>query len=137
MTTNTSEKGLESLIVAAMTGNAGGVPPKPDETGDSEAGFGGGGWLLGDAKEYDREYAVDLAQVSELIHDTQRPLIEAFDLEHESPIRRSFLARLQGEVAKRGVIDVLRRGIKHGAHHVDLFYGMPSPGNEKAKKLRR
>jgi type I restriction enzyme, R subunit len=29
---------------------------------------------------------------------------------------------------------VLRHGIKHGAHHLDLFYGTPSPGNEKAKE---
>ena len=33
---------------------------------------------------------------------------------------------------KRGVIDVLRHGIKHGPHHIDLFYGTPSPGNAKA-----
>ncbi|MCC6380611.1 MAG: type I restriction endonuclease subunit R, partial [Burkholderiales bacterium] len=30
------------------------------------------------------------------------------------------------------IIDVLRKGVKHGAHHVDLFYGTPSPGNTKA-----
>ena len=135
MTTDTSEKGLESLIVAAMTGNAGGVPPKPDETGDSEAGFGGGGWILGDAKYYEREYAVDLAQLGNFIFETQRPLVQALDLEHDSPKRRTFLARLQGEVTKRGVIDVLRRSVKHGPHEVDLFYGTPSPGNEKARKL--
>jgi type I site-specific restriction-modification system R (restriction) subunit len=46
--------------------------------------------------------------------------------------RQKFLARLQGEITKRGVIDVLRSGIKHGAHHLDLFYGTPSPGNPKA-----
>ena len=135
MATDTSEKGLESLIVAAMTGKTGVAPLKPGEVGDSEAGFGGASWILGEAKAYDREYAVDLVQLSDFIFGTQKPLVEAFDLEHESPTRRNFLARLQGEIAKRGVIDVLRRGIKHGAHHVDLFYGTPSPGNEKAKKL--
>ena len=135
MTTDTSEKGLESLIVAAMTGKTGVAPLKPGEVGDSEAGFGGVSWILGEAKAYDREYAVDLGQLSDFVFGTQKPLVEAFDLEHESPTRRNFLARLQGEIAKRGVIDVLRRGIKHGPHHVDLFYGTPSPGNEKAKKL--
>jgi len=33
----------------------------------------------------------------------------------------------------RPVIDVLRSGIKHGAHHLDLFYGTPSPGNPKVR----
>src|SRR5207245_10150779 len=50
------------------------------------------------------------------------------------PRRRQFLARLQGEVSKRGSIDVLRHGIKHGPHHLDLFYGTPSPGNVKAQE---
>jgi type I restriction enzyme, R subunit len=36
------------------------------------------------------------------------------------------------KIAKRGVIDVLRKGIDHGPAHVDLFYGTPSPGNAKA-----
>src|SRR5439155_13037159 len=33
---------------------------------------------------------------------------------------------------KRGVIDVLRHGVKHGPYHYDLFYGLPSPGNTVA-----
>jgi len=45
---------------------------------------------------------------------------------------QQFLARLQGEIAKRGVVDVLRTGIKHGPASVDLFYGTPSPGNATA-----
>ena len=118
-----------------MTGTTGVEPLKPGEAADSEASFGRGGWILGDAKDYDREHAVDLAQLGNFIFETQRPLVEALDLEHDSPKRRTFLARLQGEITKRGVIDVLRRSVKHGPHEVDLFYGTPSPGNEKARKL--
>jgi hypothetical protein len=33
----------------------------------------------------------------------------------------SFDARLFKEIGKRGVIDVLRHGVKHGPHHVTLF----------------
>ena len=45
-----------------------------------------------------------------------------------------FLARLQGEVSKRGTIDVLRHGVKHGAHDLELFYGTPSAGNTQAQE---
>jgi type I restriction enzyme R subunit len=62
----------------------------------------------------------------------RRSPVAAFDLDHDSPTRQKFLARLQGEIAKRGIVDVLRKGIKHGAHHVDLFYATPTPGNAKA-----
>ncbi len=135
MTTDTSEKGLESLIVAAMT-----APVASDSWSDVTAhdpfgSYGATGWIAGDSQDYNREYAVDLAQLCAFVQATQEALVEAFDLDHDSPTRQKFLARLQGEITKRGVIDVLRHGIKHGAHHVDLFYGTPSPGNEKAEKL--
>ena len=42
------------------------------------------------------------------------------------------MARPQGEITKRGTIDVLRHGVKHGAHDLELLYGTPSPGNQHA-----
>src|SRR6266850_694672 len=73
-----------------------------------------------------------LERLSTFLHETQREVAEQFDLGHEGPTRRKFLSRLQGEITKRGTIDVLRHGLKHGPHHLDLFYGTPSPGNTKA-----
>lgn len=35
------------------------------------------------------------------------------------------------------MIDVLRNGVDHGAVHLELFYGTPSPGSEKAAALFR
>ena len=55
----------------------------------------------------------------------------------KAPKRQQFLARLQGEITKRGVVDVLRKGINHGPVSVDLFYGTPTPGNPKAEELYR
>ena len=52
----------------------------------------------------------------------------------DGPTRRKFLARLQGEIAKRGTIDVLRHGIRHGAHDLDPVYGTPSAGNDQAQE---
>lgn len=47
-------------------------------------------------------------------------------------MRRKFLARLKNEVRKRGVVEVLRNGVKHGPHAIALFYATPSPGNPQA-----
>ena len=93
------------------------------------------GWLPGDPADYDREYCVDLVQLRAFLHSTQPEVAEALDLDSDSPTRRKFLARLQGEVSKRGVVDVLRNGLQHGPHRIELFYGTPSPGNEKARAL--
>ena len=75
---------------------------------------------------------MDLAQLSAFLHATQPVAAESLDLGQDSATRRKVLARLQGEVTRRGTIDVLRKGIKHGPHQIDLMYGTPSPGNEKA-----
>jgi type I restriction enzyme R subunit len=132
MPADTTERGLEDLIVRAMTGRTDVLVPPHAVTETSTPVAGGTGWLLGDARHYDREYAVDLVQLRGFLMATQDRLLESLQLDVDGPTRRKFLARLQGEIAKRGTIDVLRHGIKHGAHHIDLFYGIPSPGNDAA-----
>ncbi|MEI6633592.1 MAG: type I restriction endonuclease subunit R [Chlamydiota bacterium] len=133
MTTDTSERGLERLICTALTGSPcdPGTPHTREIQKPGEP-FGGSGWICGDPSDYDREYAVDLGQLRDFLGETQREVAEALDLDQDGPIRRKFLARLQGEISKRGVIDVLRHGVKHGPRHIDLFYGTPSPGNPAA-----
>ena len=88
--------------------------------------------MCGTPEDYEREYCVDLAQLAHFLRETQPNAAESLSLDEDGPTRRKFLARLQGEVTKRGTIDVLRNGIKHGPHHIDLFYGTPSPGNTRA-----
>jgi len=134
MTTDTSERGLERLICTALTGHPCDPGAGPvDEVLERPAAYGAG-WTCGGSDDYDREYCVDRAQLSAFLWETQRDAAEALDLGQDGPTRRKFLARLQGEVTKRGTIDVLRHGIKHGAHHLDLFYGTPSPGNVRAEQ---
>jgi type I restriction enzyme, R subunit len=109
--TDVSEKGLEALICRELV----------------ECG-----WQEGDPRHYDRGWTVDLFQLCAFVRATQPQLLSALDLENDTPTRQKFLARLQGEISKRGVIDVLRNGLKHGPHDVVLFYATPSPGNRKA-----
>jgi type I restriction enzyme R subunit len=110
--TDTSEKGLESIIVASLVEDS--------------------GYVQGDPKDYDREHVVDLAKLLQFLSATQPDTLENLGIGQEGPTRTQFLHRLQGEIAKRGVVDMLRSGIKHGPATVDLFYGMPTPGNVKA-----
>lgn len=114
MSTDTTERGLENIIERDMFAL---------------------GWKKGSPADYNRDYSLDLAHLTSFIRDTQKELVEAFDLENDTPHRQKFLARLQGEVTKRGIVDVLRHGIKHGAHHLDLYYAIPSVGNAKATEL--
>ena len=131
MTTDTSERGLERLICTALTG-ASCEPGVPANAVQERPATYGVRWVCGAAEDYEREYCVDLAQIAVFLRETQPGVCEPLDLGQDGPTRRKFLARLQGEISKRGTIDVLRNGLKHGPHHIDLFYGTPSPGNAKA-----
>ncbi len=132
MTTDTSEKGLESLIVRAMTGRTDLLSPPHVATEASVPVAGGTGWLLGDPKHYDRDFCVDIVQLRGFLEATQPEVAESLGLATDTPTRRQFLKRLSDEVGKRGVIDVLRNGVRHGPIHLTLFYGTPSPGNDTA-----
>ena len=106
MTTDTSEKGLERLICTALTGAAC-DSPQGGMVHERPSNYGAG-WICGDTQDYDREYCVDLAQLSAFLHTTQPIAAESLDLGQDSPTRRKFLARLQGrDYAKRGTVDVL------------------------------
>jgi len=132
MTTDTTEKGLESLIVAAMTGATEPSPCPSDEVCEPPLPFDIPCWIQGDSGDYDRGYAIDLFQLRRFLQTTQPLVVPSLDLNSDSPTRQKFLARLQGEITKRGTIDVLRNDIKHGPHHIDLFYVIPSPDNARA-----
>src|SRR5438093_11880585 len=103
MTSDTSERGLESLIVAAMTATAAPEPALDGLAREASALYGGTGWILGDWRDYDRDYALDLAQLALFLRATQPEAAEALDLDNASPMRQQPLARLQGEIPKRGV----------------------------------
>jgi len=153
MPTDTTERGLERLICTALTGHP--CDPPPGAAGEVSSGFGGGapdgsaeysttrtsasyggvGWTAGNSRDYNREYCLDLSQLAAFLRATQPEAAESLALDEDNPTRRKFLARLRDEIAKRGTIDVLRHGVKHGAHRLDLFYGTPSAGNEQAGAL--
>ncbi|KAF5083803.1 SWI2/SNF2 ATPase [anaerobic digester metagenome] len=113
--TDTSEKELERIITDSLITQYGYTQGKPEE--------------------FDRDHAVDLPKLQEFLQRTQPKIFEQLGLETDGPKRLQFLARLQGEIAKRGVIDVIRRGVKHGPASVSLFYGSPTTGNVRAAEL--
>ena len=135
MSTDISEKGLESLIVRHMTGTDG-LAVTPGAVTEPPARYGGTGYLAGSPKDYDRAHALDVAQLFAFLRATQPEAFKKLgmaDAHDAKDINRlKFLTRLSAELGKRGAIDVLRKGIGHGKHHIDLFYGTPSKENAKA-----
>src|SRR5512136_17010 len=138
MTTDISERGLETLIMRHMTGTDG-LAVVPNRVAERPPAYGGTGYTAGSAQDYDRAHALDVPQLFAFLRATQpeafKKLAMADVYDARDINRLKFLTRLSAEIGKRGVINVLRKGVEHGPVHFDLFYGTPSPGNAKAETL--
>jgi len=115
MPTNTRESGLEALIVKWLV-----------EHNDYEQGV---------SADYNREYAVDELRLFRFMEDTQPEQVAKLGIHGNGLKRLQFLDRLRGEIARRGVVDVLRNGIKAYPASLIMFYMTPSAKNPKAKEL--
>ena len=111
--TNTKEEGLETLIVNwLVTRN---------------------GYEQGDNADYNKEYAVDETRLFRFLQDTQPKEMDKLGVFVSDVKKRQFLNRLSGEIAKRGIIDVLRNGVKVYPADLIMFYLTPTENNEQAK----
>jgi type I restriction enzyme R subunit len=110
--TDTSERGLEALIADSLVNDA--------------------GYRRGDPASFDREHCVDWPTLLAFLTATQPAKTAKLELETDGPRRRKFIARLAGELSKRGVVDLLRKGVSDGPVTLDLFYGAPHPDNATA-----
>jgi type I restriction enzyme R subunit len=110
-TTDTSEKGLEALIVRDLVAS---------------------GYVQGQTTGYNRDVALDVPKLLAFLQATQPDAFATLELAADGIKRTQFLHRLQGEITKRGVVDVLRKGVSHGPAHVDLYKLLPTPGNVAA-----
>ena len=128
--TDTTERGLEDRIVRLLVDGRGDAA-NAGEISERPAAYSAG-WMAGDPADYDRGNCVDLKQLSAFLVATQPNVAAALALDSDNPTRRQFLDRLKRELRNRGVIDVLRKGVNHQQHHVDVFYGAPTPGNTAA-----
>ena len=133
MTSDTSERGLERLICKALVGHPC-DPREADQVPEPQSVSGGVGWNAGNPHDYDREFCIDRRQLTSFLRATQPAAADSLALDEDGPTRRRFLARLQGEISRRGTIDVLRHGVRHGAHDLALLYGTPSTGNPQARE---
>ena len=113
--TNTKESGLEALIVKWMVEQ--------------------NGYEQGTNADYNREYAVDETRLFRFLQDTQPDALEQLGVFKSALKKKQFLNRLQGEIAKRGIIDVLRNGVKIYPANLIMFYLTPTENNTKAKEM--
>ena len=115
MFANTKESGLEMLIVKWLVEH--------------------NGYEEGSNADYNKEYAIDETRLFRFLQDTQPEQMDKLGVFKFEQKKRQFLNRLQGEIAKRGIIDVLRNGIKVYPVDLIMFYLTPTENNAKAREM--
>lgn len=110
--TDTSEKGFQKVIVKELV----------EQNKFRESG----------SNDFDKEFCINPKQLWEFIKETQPETFEMIQRKGE----RSFLVRLDEKILKLGIIEVLRKGVKHFDKTVELFYRQPS-SNYNAKDLTK
>lgn len=106
MPTNLNEKSLEDLIVGYL------VRQHHYEQGVSA--------------DYDPTYAIDEKRLRQFLEDTQPDKVAASRIFDTDVDRRRFLERLRKEITARGIVDVLRKGVKHRSYTFYLYSPYPT-----------
>lgn len=108
------------------------LPKTPKDL--SEAGFEeyieehliSNGYIKSDPKDYNKEYAIDTKMLFAFLEDSQPQKMQKLKEIYKDQIKHRIITRIDKELSKRGMVDVLRHGIKDYGEHLDLAYYRPA-----------
>mgnify|MGYP003308765071 FL=1 len=100
MTTDTSEKNLETILVSYLR----------DVHGYEE----------GVSENYNKDYALDVERVKRFILSTQKKKAENTACFASEMSERKFFTELNKQLATRGITDVLRKGFRYISEIFDM-----------------
>lgn len=112
-TTDTSERGLEALIEESLINEA--------------------KYVRGESADYDKAYCVDKVQLLRFLRATQPQEIARLEQSYGNLFEDKFLKRLYDQIQAKGIVEILRNGIKAGEVSLTVFYKKPASNlNETA-----
>lgn len=95
-----------------------------------------GGYVSGSPKDFDRTLAMFTKAVIAFVKTTQPREWENLCKKHGAKVETNFFSRLNDELKNRGMLDVLRHGIKDLGVNVDLCYFKPASEMNKTTVAR-
>ena len=137
----TTEQAFESAIECALLqGGPDACPHYQAEVREPSApyalSFAPGGYRRRTSADYDRELCLIPKDVIDFLVASQPKEWRLLRQHRGAGHRDQFLNRLAGELSRRGVVDVLRNGVKDSGCKFDLAYFRPASGlNEETQRL--
>lgn len=135
-----SERAFEAAIECALLlGGPDACPERPGTVRTHRDAYGEmppGGFQRRTAEQYDRTLSLIREDVLAFIQGTQPKEWGRFTQHHGTSARDVFLKRLNSELAVRGLLDVLRKGVSDSGVKFKLAYFRPASGmNPEAARL--
>src|SRR5690242_21125171 len=133
MTVDISERSFEAAIECGLFQyGPDACPGDANAMRESSPPFGEmppGGYRKRQPEDYDRTLCLLPRDVVDFVLATQPKEWQRLTQHHgPAAVKDQFLARLAGEIARRGALDVLRNGIKDSGCAFRLAYFRPSSG---------
>ena len=135
MPSQTNEQALESAIEQALTGiSQEEMQARGMTVEDVAVPYGGHGYHIGWANNFNAEYAIDEARFWHFLETTQRE--ELKKLQRSPDWKLKILQRFDRMVKKYGLLRLLRKGLDVEDAHFTLFYQLPLPSSGQSVRKR-
>jgi len=107
MSTDMSERGLETLIANSLREEAGYIESNPSD--------------------YDRAYCIDKTQLLEFLRATQPQAVARLTTIYGAGFEDKLLKRISDQIKSKGIVDILRNGVKAQEDvNLTLYYKQPA-----------
>lgn len=125
MVSNTKEQALEAAIEQALTGQC--LETLGNGIGEGAAVYAKPhhGFVLGQACDFDKQYAIDKRLFWQFLETTQGMELAKLQQHHPHDWQRKVLERFDRIIKKQGVLHLLKKGLSVDDAHLTLMYPAP------------
>ncbi|MBJ7590346.1 type I restriction endonuclease subunit R [Aeromonas veronii] len=125
MVSNTKEQALEAAIEQALTGQC--LETLGNGIGEGAAIYAKPhhGFVLGQACDFDKQYAIDKRLFWQFLETTQAMELAKLQQHHPHDWQRKVLERFDRIIKKQGVLHLLKKGLSVDDAHLTLMYPAP------------
>lgn len=102
---DTSEKGLETLIETSLLNQA--------------------GYIKGQSHNYEPNYCIDKTLLLQFLNQTQPTQLDKLKTKFGQKFEQKLFERISKQIKDKGIIEVLRKGIKAQEITLNLYYKLP------------
>lgn len=125
MVSNTKEQALEAAIEQALTGQCLETLGKGVGEGAAVYAKPHHGFVLGQACDFDKQYAIDKRLFWQFLETTQAMELAKLQQYHPHDWQRKVLERFDRIIKKQGVLHLLKKGLSVDDAHLTLMYPAP------------